>query len=205
MRAIKISILILLVLILLVLFLLVLRGYSDRIIPDRKVYFIDSNSNEIIPSVLIIPMYATAWCIRNVEGEGPGKAVILLDNPFVYSSNGLPLSIKQPRSHGIFVGVFIGKAISLDGVIAIAKGYESAVIYGDVLYRGPDGFNWILKPLKEKEAKEQLGQISNIIGKNEFKELIPASAQEPDPFKDHFSKKDIKMMKDFFGITTPKN
>ena len=188
---------------LLILFLLlVLRGCRGRVLPDRVIYFTGADSNKIIPSVLVITRYETSCGIRFIDGGGLGKIDILFANPFVYSSDGSPLVVKQPRSPGLFIGVFIGKVISTTGVIAIAKGYKPAFIDGDSLYSGR--INSRLEALDEKEAKEQLNRISNGLRNKEFgfllrKSLVISKDYTP---KHNFSKKDLKMMESFFGIDT---
>ncbi len=182
--------------------LLVLRGCRGRVLPDRVVYFTDADSNRIIPSVLVIPRYYTFWGIAVIEGDGLKKEGILLANPFVYSSDGSPLVVKLSRSPGLFIGVYIGKSIHATGVIAIAKGYKPAFIDGDSIWFGR--INSRLKPLDEKEAKEQLNQISNGLRNKEFEVLLPSKIQIPDgyTFKVDFSKKELKMIEAFFGIDT---
>lgn len=182
--------------------LLVLRGCRGRVLPDRVVYFTDADSKKIIPSVLVIPRYATFWGIRDIEGGGWSKNTILLANPFVYPSDGSPLVVKQPRSPGLFIGVYIGKGMDATGVIAIAKGYKPSFIDGDSLYSGR--INSFLKPLDEKEAKEQLNRISNGLRNKEFKVLLTEYPGIPNgyTFKHSFSKKQLKMIEAFFGIDT---
>jgi len=183
--------------------LLVLRGCRGRVLPDRVIYFTDADSNRIIPSVLVIPIYETFLGIRVLEGSGWEKDGILLAHPFVYSSDGSLLVIIQPRSPGLLIfPFFIGTGINVQGVIAIAKGYKPAYIDGDDLYSGR--INSRLKPLDEKEAEEQLNRISNGLHNKDFKVFLTEYRGVPDgyTFKHKFSKKNLKMIEAFFGIDT---
>ena len=78
-----------------------------------------------------------------------------------------------------------------------------------VLYSG--NINSQLKPLNEKEAKEQLKRISTGFSDEKFEILLDetyenflkkydSQAYKTCAFKHNFTKKNIKMMREFFGL-----
>jgi len=148
--------------------------------------------------------------MRNIEGGGSPVNYVLLSNPFIYHSDGSRIAIKQPRSRpALFICCFAGKGINTSGLICIAKGYKPIFINGDHLYSG--NINSRLMPLNEKESKEQLDHISNGLREKNFEVLLDekyemflkkydSQAYKSCAFKHNFSKKNIKMINDFFGI-----
>lgn len=83
---------------------------------------------------MVIPKYLSAAGISTQGGHGPGYTTesSFLAFPLVYLA-GSAFAPAQPESSGILVGppglAFVGKGVTIQGVVAVARGYEATWVW----------------------------------------------------------------------------
>lgn len=178
-------------------------------LPDGPVYFVDANNGKSVAPVLLVPRYSTFSGITTKMGHGPqkGKNGILLANPFIYCSDEAPFKVKQPLSTAITIPFFwtsiVHKSIIFNGVDVYAKGYKTGDVWFIKLLNEPRPATFTLESIDEAESKEQFARISDGLRKKSFEILLTyPSIQEDTILEFDFSKKELKMMEDFFAADT---
>ncbi|MHC4160106.1 MAG: hypothetical protein ACYSSO_13630, partial [Planctomycetota bacterium] len=128
---------------------------------------------------------------------------LLFAHPFIYRSDGSPFKIKQPLSTAIVIPPYLGlvhKGISLNGIDVYSKEYKIEDIPIHLLYQSrPKTFR--LEPLRKKESEEQFARISDGLCNKNFEVLLNCpSIPVGYVLEFDFTKKELKMMKDFFAV-----
>jgi hypothetical protein len=101
---------------------------------DRQPFEVaDARTGTAIPRVLIVPKYSVSTGVSTGAGHGPGYMTDsrFVASPIVYES-GHPFTVPQPDSKGLIgpLGtIFIGRGVTLDGVMVVAPGYRGRWIW----------------------------------------------------------------------------
>ena len=175
-------------------------------LPVGPVYFVDANSGESVAPVLLVQHYSTFSSITTKMGHPQtGKNGILFANPFIYHSDGAPFKVEQPLSAVIIIPFFmsiIHRGILFNGVDVYAKGYKLKLVPFRFLIK-PRPRTFTLEPLDEAESEEEFARISEGLCNRNFEVLLTyPSIREDTILEFDFSRKELKMMEDFFGTDT---
>lgn len=176
-------------------------------LPAGPVYFVDAKTGKNAAPVLLIPNYGTFSGISTGAGHGPtkGRNGLLFAHPFIYRSDGSPFKVKQPLSTAIGIPPYLGlvhKGISLNGIDVYSKGYKIEDISIHLLYQ-PRPKTFRLEPLGEAESKEEFARISDGLHNKNFEVLLNYPSIPVDYVLEFdFTKKELKMMEDFFAADT---
>lgn len=178
-------------------------------LPTGPVYFVDANSGKSVKPVLIVPYYSwfsgTSKWASHEPSTSKGKYGVSFANPFIYHSDGAPFKVAQPLSTIIIIPFFMSivqRGILFNGVDVYAKGYK----LGDVPFRflnQPRPKTFKLKPMSEAESKEEFVRISDGLRNKNFEVLLTyPSIPDDEVLEFDFTRKELKMMEDFFAADT---
>lgn len=143
-------------------------GSSQLPIPKQPIVFVDASSGREVPRVLIVPKYTTTTGVSTGAGHGPGVATDsrAVAAPFIYRS-GEPFTPRQPDAKGLLVPnglLFAGRGVGVNGVVAIAPGYQSAWVWK--LWDRPQQMRVPLNPLPAAESRQHLQRLQTLFGQS---------------------------------------
>jgi hypothetical protein len=141
------------------------RGAAQLAVRHDPFLFVDEPSGQPVGEVLVVPRYSSFAGVSSGGGHGPGAGHdrVYLAAPFVYRSDERFVP-SQPNSAGLVAGgLFIGKGVSLDGVLIITAGYRARWLWS-LWDRGVDR-KVALTPLNRHDGARQLRQVSDLLHK----------------------------------------
>ena len=93
--------------------------------PEKPLNLRDAKTSELISDVLVLPRYSAA---KNMT-LGKGQTEVFLAHPFRYDPTN-PFRPYVGDTSGFYVpGLFVGRAVKLDGIVVVADGYEPKWIW----------------------------------------------------------------------------
>src|SRR5262245_18316242 len=172
--------------------------------PPDRLTFVDSQTNEPVTRLLVIPKYSSACGWGTGAGHGAGDRVLehhFLAHPFVYQS-GEPMTVDHPRMAGIFflpgaAAVFCGS--SLDDIAFVAPGYAGFWL-GDDRAWGPGRY----------ALKRSTTAPTNVVELLAFLKTLPPPqppqpSARPHPLELRFSAADERVVDTFLASRTAEN
>jgi len=126
---------------------------------------LDKQSSQYAGEVLVVPRYSSFQGVASGGGHGPGagRDRVYLAAPFLYRS-GEPFIPEQPNSAGfVAAGAFLGKGVSLDGVLIVAPGYRPIWLWS--LWDKGSSRSITLVPLSREDGARQLHEVSALLHK----------------------------------------
>lgn len=135
-------------------------------VPESPGTFRDVRTREIVSEVLCLPRYSESVGLSTGAGHGPGwmHNTFVVAHPFIYRA-GTPFKPVQPSSRGLLLGavLFVGKGVTIDGILAVAPGYQSLWVWN--LWRHQESLQgaFDLSPLPPEAAKAELREIGTLL------------------------------------------
>jgi hypothetical protein len=183
-------------------------GRSQRPIPQQPIAFVDASSAATIPRVLIVPKYTTTTGVSTGSGHGPGLVTDsrALAAPFIYRP-GEPFTPRQPDSRGLLVPavvLFAGHGVRLNGIVAVAPGYEATWVFG--LWDRPQQMRVPLHRLPDEESRQHLQRLRTLLGESTIRgrELTRSELQLFDSIADFdidvaFDERERRLVSEFLS------
>lgn len=182
-------------------------GKDQLTISHQPFAFVDAKSGATLDRVLIVPKYLTSTGVSSGAGHGPGymSNASFLAFPFVYGA-GEAFAPAQPDSKGLVIGrpgdFFVGRGVSIRGVIVIVPGYRSEWVWP--LWERAPNTKVLLQPLPAVEADEHLRRLQGLLGGSRIRgaELSDSEREMFSTIKDfdidvHFNPSEQQLIRGF--------
>lgn len=139
---------------------------------NRPITFVDQRSGVPVERVLVIPKYVLAKGVSAGAGHGAGAMSIksFVAFPFLYFK-GAPFSPRQPDASGLLVGspvgLFAGRAVTIQGVIIVSPGHRSKWLWQ--LWDRDPNTSIPLEPLDESEDAHEVARLRMLFATSQIR------------------------------------